>query len=141
MFEKYADLYALDKENFTSWQFGNVPDELARLVLRGIKTATASAFKLHELDHEPLPRVGDYSVVLDSQDQAVCVIKTSKVRLVPFMDVSEDHAFKEGEGDRSLFTWRDIHQRVFTKWLQEYDVSFDKDMIVVCEEFELLYPK
>lgn len=72
------------KENinveYEAWAFGGDPDGLAQLVLQGTKTATASAFPLYAVENEPLPKVGDYSVILDSRNEAVCKISKSYVR-------------------------------------------------------------
>jgi uncharacterized protein YhfF len=65
-----------------AWQFGAQPDLLAQLVLDGTKTATASAYDLYAVDNDPLPEVGSYDVVLDSKDQAVCIIQIKKVSVV-----------------------------------------------------------
>ena len=53
------------------WAFGEAPDKLASLVKDGIKTATCSAYDLYEAEDESLPVVGEYSVILDSHDEAV----------------------------------------------------------------------
>ena len=50
------------------WAFGEAPDKLASLVKDGIKTATCSAYDLYEAEDESLPVVGEYSVILDSQE-------------------------------------------------------------------------
>ena len=39
---------------YEAWAFGEAADELADLVLRGIKTATCSAYDLYEAEGEPL---------------------------------------------------------------------------------------
>ena len=57
---------------YEAWAFGDAPDELAALVLSGRKTATASAYPVYEAEGEPLPKAGEYSVILDSGDNAVC---------------------------------------------------------------------
>lgn len=124
---------------YEAWAFGGAPDKLARLVVSGIKTATCSALVLFELEDEPIPKPGDYSVVLDSVGNAVCIIRTTRVYVVPFEDVSEDHAFKEGEGDRSLGYWRAVHEEFFTEELATVHLQFDKRMELVCEEFELVF--
>ncbi|MFH0373685.1 ASCH domain-containing protein [Streptococcus sp. A22] len=124
-----------------AWAFGAVPDELADLVARGIKTATSSAYPLYELEGEEIPQTGGYDIILDSQGNAVCIIKTTKVYVTPFSQVSEEHAWREGEGDRSLSYWRQVHEELFTIWLEEVGLTFTEDMLVVCEEFELVYPK
>lgn len=126
-------------DGYEAWAFGSAPDELATLVLAGTKTATASAFPLYEVDGEPLPRVGEYSVILDSAEQAVCIIRTNKVYVESFQNISREHAFKEGEGDRSLEYWRAVHRECFSTWLAEAGLSFNEDMLVVCEEFEVVY--
>lgn len=92
---------------------------MAELVLKGIKTGTASAYPLYEIKNEKLPKAGDYSVILDSKNEAVCVIQTTEVYVVLFKEVSEEHAVKEGEGDGSLEYWRNVHIEFFTKCMSE----------------------
>ena len=111
------------------------------MVLKGIKTATASAYDLYELDKEPLPQEGTYDVVLDSKDEAVCIIEITKVSLVPFSQVSAQHAYKEGEGDRSLAYWQKVHETIFSKWFDECGLTFSPDSVIVLEEFEVVYPE
>ena len=125
---------------YTAWAYGSASDELAKLTFDGVKTATASAYPLYAVDEEPLPQVGEYSVILDSQDEAVCIIQCTKVSIVPFRKVTEEHAYKEGEGDRSLAYWRQVHQEIFTQWLQEVGLKFTLNTEVVCEEFTRVYP-
>lgn len=129
-------------EDYEAWSYGDDPDLLAELTRSGIKTATSSAGPLYELEGEPLPKAGEeYSVVLNSQDEAVCVIRTTRVYTVPFREVTAEHAFREGEGNRSLAHWRQAHEDFFRAELAEVGLSFTPDMPVVCEEFEVVYPK
>lgn len=128
-------------EDYEPWAFGGGPDLLAELARSGVKTATSSAGTLYELEGKPLPEVGEFSVVLDGRDQAVCVIRTTKVYTVPFDHVTAEHAYKEGEGDRSLAYWRQVHEEFFRAELAEAGLEFSASMPVVCEEFEVVYPK
>lgn len=50
------------QKSVSSWQFGDNPDYLAKLVIDGIKTATCSGLVFYEIENEPLPAVGDYSL-------------------------------------------------------------------------------
>ena len=124
---------------YEAWSFGEAPDKLADLVLQGIKTATCSAYDLYQINNEPLPQAGDYSVILNSSEEAVCIIKTIKVYVTEFKNVSEEHAFKEGEGDRSLEYWRMVHESFLTNELATVHKGFDENTKVVCEEFEVVY--
>ena len=122
---------------YEAWSFGDDADALAGLVKDGIKTATCSARCYYEMEGEPLPEVGGYSIILDSKDQAVCIIRTTRVYTVKFNRVSEEHAWKEGEGDRSLEYWRNTHRRFFTDELRVDGLDFNEEMELVCEEFEV----
>lgn len=129
---------------YEAWAFcggGEAADELAALVMSGDKVGTASAYAPYEKEQEPLPQVGNYSVILDSKEQAVCIIQTTRVSVVPFDEVSAHHAYCEGEGDKSLAYWREVHTRFFTKELAEIGMAFDEKMLVVCEEFARVYPE
>ena len=124
---------------YEAWSFGEAPDKLADLVLQGIKTATCSAYDLYLINNEPLPREGDYSIILNSNEEAVCIIKTLKVYVTAFNQVSDEHAYKEGEGDRSLEYWRKVHVKFLTNELASVHKSFIENTKVVCEEFEVMY--
>ncbi|MDO4978276.1 MAG: GNAT family N-acetyltransferase [Eubacteriales bacterium] len=126
---------------FDAWQFGGAPDYLAALVMQKIKTATASGYDLYFIPgaEEKLPQTGDYSVIEDSKGQAVCVIQTTKIAVIPFDEVSNEHAYKEGEGDRSLTYWRKVHKEFFEEDFGSCGVKFDLTSKILCEEFELVY--
>ena len=126
-------------EEYDAWAFGGEPDALARLVVEGRKTASASIYELYEYDNEDLPEAGDYSVILDSSDNAVCVIRNTGVRIVPFKDVDESHARREGEGNLSLDYWREVHRGLFTTWLEEAGRKFTEETPVVLETFEVVF--
>jgi len=129
----------LNSCDYEAWTFGVDVDLLAQLVVTGEKTATASAYPLYELENEPLPQTGAYSVILDSKENAVCIIQTTKVAVVPFNEVTVEHAYKEGEGDKSLNFWREVHEKFFAECMAEAGLKFTYDMKVVCEEFVVVY--
>lgn len=127
-------------DEIDAWDFGVEAELLADLVLRGEKTATASAYDLYALEDEPLPQEGTFDIILDSQNQAVCIVEITRVSVQPFNQVSADHAFKEGEGDKSLAYWRQVHEDCFAEWLREAGLTFTPDSKVVLEEFRKVYP-
>lgn len=139
MWEQYTHVNAVE-EIYDAWCFGDDADGLATLVLQGIKTATASAYPLYALEGEDLPKAGQYSVVLWEDGSAACIIKTTRVYVLPFCEISAEQAFWEGEGDRSLAYWQDVHRRFFTQELEQAGLTFSEDMKVVCEEFIRVYP-
>ena len=139
LWNEYRQINPAIGDEIDAWAFGAEADLLAQLVLGGVKTATASAYDLYEADNEPLPQAGSYDVILDSHDEAVCIIEITKVSIVPFKEVSANHAFKEGEGDRTLTWWRSVHWQLFTQWFADCGLVFTEDSPIVLEEFRLVY--
>jgi len=125
-----------------AWGFGATSahaDGLLALVLDGVKTGTASALWDYEASGDELPRAGQLDIILDGAGAPRAVIVNTALAIVPFDEVDEGHAFAEGEGDRTLAAWRDVHERFFTAHAQ-HDRGFRDDMPVVVERFRLLHP-
>ena len=110
------------------WTFGIDSDNLVKLVLDGKKTATTS---LYELDN--VSKVGDISILTDSKDKDACFIKTNKVIISEFKNITWDLAKLEGE-DKSLDEWRVNHKKYFNK----IDSNFNENTKVIFEIFEVI---
>lgn len=126
-----------------AWSFGDEPELAEKLlgaVLAGDKTATSSALWDYDDEGAPLPMVGELSILLDGDGHPRALIRTTNVETTTFEEVDEDFAAAEGEGDRTLESWREGHEAYFRRNLGEGH-EFTTDMPVVCERFELLYPK
>lgn len=137
---QYCEMEGLSNIRYTeAFQFGAKADWLASLVVAGTKTATCSSFPLYELEGEPLPKVGDYQIVLNSQDEPVAIIKTYSIEVYPFNEVPVDFALAEGEG--SYEEWKEAHIAFFGRILPEYELTFTEEMLTVCDRFEKVYPK
>ena len=126
------------KGDYEAWRFGEAADELAGLVVKGIKTATSSSYLNYPAEGGKVPEAGDHSIILNSKDEAVCIIETIRVDILPFKEVGETFAYLEGEDDRSLASWQRVHEAFFTKELKRINKEFDKDIPVVCEVFRLI---
>jgi uncharacterized protein YhfF len=139
LWQEFTSSFNIKETEYEAWAFGTDADLLSELVICGKKTATSSAYPLYEIEGEPLPSPNEYSVILNSKGEAVCIIRTLSVSLIPFKEITANHAMKEGEGDKSLAFWRETHESFFKDELALYKLEFTKDMLVVFEEFELVY--
>lgn len=131
----------LDSVPPPAWSFGagsEQADKLLALVLAGTKTATASAQWDYAAENEPLPERGSLSIILDGTGKPRALIETTDVEVVPFDQVTAEHARLEGEGDLSLDYWREVHQEFFSE-VATHEHGFVADMPVVCEQFRVLY--
>ena len=124
--KKYWERFCNEKNipmdaKYEAWSFGNtkeMADELADLVNKGIKTATTSAYELYENDEE-IPKVGEYNIILDGSGDPICITITREVYILKYNLISPNHAFLEGEGDRSYEYWKKVHDEYFTKEFKE----------------------
>ncbi len=124
-----------------AWAFGDNPalaDELLAAVLAGRKTATSSALPEYETTGDPVPVKGDLSILLDGSGHPRALIRTTSVETMAFDEVNEAFAFAEGEDDGSLESWRTEHRKYFSRVLGR---EVPDDLPVVCERFELRYPR
>ena len=131
-------------EPYQVWYFGNTPEmalELAGLVLGGKKTATASLEAVNKIRPDEAPYANGHSVVTDFFGEPICVIRTTEIRHLPFAEVDAKFAFDEGEGDRSLKYWQDVHRTYFEREAADLGIEFTDRSVVCCERFILLFPR
>ena len=81
----------------------------AELIRNGIKKATCSMKYWYEKGGEKMPRIGHLQVVTDWYGNPTSIIETTAVRECKFSEVSEEFAYLEGEGDKSLQWWQKAH--------------------------------
>ena len=118
--KKYWEQFCNEKNiskdtKYEAWSFGNtkeMADELADLVNRGIKTATTGAYELYEED-EDIPKVGEYNIILDGSGEPKCITITRVVEILAYNLISSNHAWLEGEGDRSYEYWKKVSRWIF----------------------------
>jgi uncharacterized protein YhfF len=122
---------------------GPLRDELVASILAGTKTATAALLAEYEREGEPLPKVGDRAVVVDSESQPVAVIETTEVRVIRASEVDQQFAIDEGEGFASVADWRAAHERFWhgeemRAALGDPAVEVTDDTPIVAERFRLV---
>jgi uncharacterized protein YhfF len=86
-----------------------------------------------------LPEVGQKTIVLDGSDDPLCTIETTEVEVRPYNEVDARFAYEEGEGDRSLESWRQAHWRFFSRTLPNMGKEPTPDMPLVCERFRVIH--
>ena len=76
-------------------------------------------------------------MITDWDGNPRCVIRTTKVRVIPYKDIPFRLARLEGEDD-TLASWRKKHEAFFREEGNALGYSFSEDMEVVFEEFEVV---
>lgn len=114
-------------------------DECAELIALGIKQATTHSLSWFHTQNEALPTVGDLAITTNWAGVPKAVIKTTKVEIVKFKDITAEYAFIEGEGDKGLAYWKNVHWEYYTREMKDHNKSPSLDMELVCEYFETIH--
>ncbi len=109
-------------------------DDLANLVLQGVKTATCCRYLGENLVEEAGP-----SIIVNGKGHPVCVIETTEITVRRYRDVDAQFALDEGEGGRSLNDWRNAHWSFFTREGAQNGYEVSEDMLLQCERFRVVY--
>jgi len=120
-----------DWTKLETFSFGDGPElaeELAQLVLAGLKTATCWAVSQGELT-----QLGKRMVMLDGAGTPRAIIETVELTQRRFDQVDAAFAYDEGEGDRSLEYWRQGHRKYFGRL-----GNYAPDMMLWCERFRVV---
>lgn len=126
-----------DYKNLEKWHFHNNEKDcnyLFDLVLKGIKTATSYLY-LKESDLKPK---SFYSILTNWDNSKEILLKTTKIYKTKFKNVTELHAQKEGEGDKTLAYYKKVHTDFFKNECKNHNLFFNKNTEIVCEEFKIL---
>lgn len=121
-------------DSYVRWKFGTDNDKLVELVLKGEKRATTSLYKEYILEGEELPKVGERSIILFDDGREACLIENVEVMVTEFKNITEELAFIEGEGDKTLDYYRREHIRIF----KGIDSDFNDLSKVVFEIFKVI---
>ncbi len=114
-------------------------NELAELVLSGVKRATTGAIWWFEAEGKRLPQHGDLSIVTNWSGKPLCVIETQTVQVLPLFVVTPEFGANEGAGDGSLSFWQHAHRQYFSRECARAGREFAESMLVACECFKVVY--
>lgn len=115
-------------------------DELLDLVTSGPKRATATLVVDFAADGQALPRIGSHWIACDGAGVPRVVLRTTELRVGAFHTVDAAFAHDEGEGDRTLESWKDGHSRYWTRTCAARGVDWSADDEVVFERFRVVWP-
>ena len=128
---------------YEAFRVGNTKlsaDEGAKLIQKGIKSATSSLLWQYETQNKPLPRPGSLSIVEDGDGAPICVVETTFVEIRRFVEVDSAFAYAYGEWDRTLAMWREQCWIYYKDECRQLGKEPSHDMPLVCERIRVVYP-
>jgi uncharacterized protein YhfF len=139
-FRRFA---GLNHDNYVVGSLGDSPEmatELADLAMAGIKRGTVSLARDYGEGREPMPKPGDFVMMLDGERRPRFIWRTTEVTIKPLSQVDEAFAWDEGEGNRTRDWWLDAHRRYFARQATREGFEMDDEILTVFERFEVVWP-
>ncbi len=124
-------------DNLRSIEFGTPGESRARLIdfiVNGNKRATAGLLDDYAKESEPIESVGECLAMLDNDNQHVATLRVTRVEVSRFIDVPDEFALAEAEGDLNAADFRASHSEY---WSRIGETVTDETQIVQVY-FELL---
>lgn len=118
-------------------EFGTPGESRARLVdfvINGNKRATAGLLRDYEIEGEDVEFVGECLAMVDNQGRQVATLRVTRTEISRFVEVPDEFALAEAEGDLSAEDFRASH---LAYW-RGVGEDIDDDTMVVQVYFELL---
>lgn len=113
--------------------------EIIKLILSGSKTATSGLVKDYELAGDSLPKEGNFWIVLNELNKPQCILRTVRVVINKFSEITEEIANAEAYGDSSVKVWKKTHLDFFTPYLEGMDIDNLDEENIVTEFFEIVH--
>ena len=124
-------------DNLRSIEFGTPGESRTRLIdfiVNGNKRATAGLLDDYAKESEPVESVGECLAMLDNDNQHVATLRVTRVEVSRFIDVPDEFALAESEGDLNAADFRASHSAY---WSRIGETITDETQIVQVY-FELL---
>jgi len=113
-------------------------NRLAELIKNGKKKASSGLYAWYEELNLGLPKVGTKLIVTDFNGKAKAIVETKQVDTIPFNQISKAYAALDmGTDENPLEKWKKEHWDFFVDTVE----NPTKDMLVVCEIYETIWPK
>ena len=124
-------------DNLRSIEFGTPGESRARLVdfiVNGNKRATAGLLDDYAKESEPIEVVGECLAMLDNSDKHVATLRVTRVEVSRFINVPDEFALTEAEGDLNAADFRASH----SDYRSRIGEAITDDTQIVQVYFELL---
>ena len=101
------------------------------------KRAAFSTYAVYAIDNEILPVSGEFYIVKNAEEEAVCAIQIQRVEILPFNEVPWSLAALEGE-DENLQEWRERTREILEEESENIGYEFLEVIKLVFMEFKIV---
>ena len=108
---------------------GESREKLNNFVLHGNKRATAGLFREYEEEGEPIEHIGEQLAMVDNDGRHIATLEVTGVEVLRFIDVPDEFALAEAEGDLNAADFRASHLAYWTRVGEE--VNDETEIVTV----------
>jgi uncharacterized protein YhfF len=119
-----------------TWKVINVNEEKLTIEAKEIEIKSQMGMKIEA--GQALEQKG---MEVKTEAQTTLEAKATSVEIKTFNEVEEAYAYSEGEDDRTLESWKREHWTYWTRKSKKLGFTMKENLPVICENFELIYPK
>lgn len=113
--------------------------QIFELIRAGDKRGTFTLPWIVERTSSPVPRVGQWLVLIDMDGTPVLLTRVTRVEQAVFGAVTAEHTAIDGSPVRDPAVWVPLHTAYWNGHLAPFGLSVSPDMPFWIEEFELVY--
>ena len=118
-----------------------VADRLIDMTLAGMMRANAGPMHYFgEGREEPVPKAGEYALLLDSRKRPRLIYRMTRVSVAPLSLMSEQHAWEDGQGGGDREELLAVYRRSFTRQARLRRFEMHDDIETMFESFEVVWP-
>ena len=141
--QAFRHYIGLEHDNYVVGSFGDSPEmatKLTDLVIARTERATASLARDYGEGRDPIPKPGDFAIILDGEGRPQFIWRTTEVTIKPLSQVDEALL-----GTRVKGTARETGGSMLIAGISPgrpavKDSEFDGDIPTVFERFEVVWP-
>ncbi|WP_459129712.1 ASCH domain-containing protein [Guggenheimella bovis] len=123
---------------FLAFGYWGLTDRLAEMVVERKKQMSISSYQSYIFYKEEMPKEGDVFMILDSDDEPVCIIENREVKVIKFHELDESYSHMIGQN--SFVLWKKVQENYFRKECENFGIPFDPDDFpVILEIFDLKF--
>ena len=141
MWKNYISQYPEEKKsNYSAWHYGKdekTANVWADRVKNGEITAVSYCMASFAHEHFQIPNAGEHSIILNWQNQPVCIIRTKGTSICAFHEVDDQMARKEGF--LGQIQWKAANRKIFSKICESLNQKFSEEQATLFEHFEVVY--
>ncbi len=112
-------------------------DQCNRFILEGEKRMMIELKDQYTLNHQPIPKIGDYAFLNNWKGIPIAVLEMIDVIMEPFEKIRDTLQTINCISDQSVDVLEKQYYKIFSKWSKDHNQKFSKNKQVIFSQFKI----